>query len=159
MNIVSPFGRLSRKGYLAVAVPVLISIVALDWVTWQFSPAPSGSVADPSGTPWLRWLSIAGPLGYILTWSLFCACVKRLHDFRWTGAFALPLLWSWLGAILPFAIMAWNLAGGIRQLMEELMALGLGMRFYTWALLILLAIVPGKKPAGGPDQAAPAEVF
>ena len=160
MNIVSPFGRLSRKGYLAIAVPVFVAIVALDWVTWQFMQTTSGSIADLPGTPWFRWLFIAGPLGYVLTWCLFCACVKRLHDFRWNGLLALPLLWPWLQA----AAMATATAhmSPNRDLLQWLAYMGrvsVGLRFYDWALMIVLAIVPGGKRPTESDRAAPSEVF
>jgi len=147
MNIVSPFGRLSRKGYLSVAIPLFLVIEALDWVTWEFVPDAPASMF---GTPWFRWLIIADPVRFALFWCLFCAGVKRLHDFRWSGLLALPVLWPWLQAALAIAFPlaekdraeSWDLI----DLFNAIELVGFGLQLYSLALLIMLAIVPGAKP-------------
>ncbi len=157
MNIISPFGRISRRGYLAVAVPMFVAIIAIDLVGRFFAP---GMVE--SGTPWSRWFMIAGLAIDGLVWGLFCACVKRLHDFRWTGLFALPLLWPWAWGVIDFVfpmVMHWQGERDVSRLLNELSELGRGLRFYSWALLIVLAIVPGHKRADDLATKATADAF
>jgi uncharacterized membrane protein YhaH (DUF805 family) len=159
MNIISPFGRLSRKGYLVVAVPVLVVIGALVWTTKNLVSPPDGPLDDIAHTPWFRWLLIAGPLDFVMQWCLFCACVKRLHDFRWSGILALPLLATWLqiaGSLVVPATDDYSQMSmeDVSRLAHALYEVTLALRIYSLALLIALAIVPGAgRPAADPDAA------
>jgi uncharacterized membrane protein YhaH (DUF805 family) len=155
MNIISPFGRVSRKGYISVIVPVILVVAALHWISWDFAPAPSGLIGEGPQTPWLRWRLIADPLAWLLLWVLFCAAAKRLHDFRWSGSLALPLLWPWPRALMRLAFTdrpgAWDLGrdfGAIERV-------GIGLQVYGLALLIVLAVVPGRRrPTADRDAVA-----
>ncbi len=145
MNIISPFGRVSRGGYLALAVPLVVIVAALHWIRWDFAPAPSDVIGEGSRTPWLRWLSIADPIAWLLTWALFCAAAKRLHDFRWSGVFAIPLLWPWPQAFMRLAFTDWPGASDLSQAFNAIERVGIGLQLYGVALLIVLAIVPGRR--------------
>ncbi len=146
MNIISPFGRLLRRGYLAVVVALIVVIAAMNVVTWLYVPSPYGVVVADSGKPWLRWLIVADPVGCLLRWSLFCAAVKRLHDFRWSGILALPLL-SFTALVplqlaFPLIDYAWGKGYDLPQPFDAIRRIGMGLQYYDLALLIVLAIIP-----------------
>ncbi len=139
-------------------MPVVVVTAALVWATRTLVPEPAGSIEVDVHAPWFRWLLIAGPLGYALQWGLFCACVKRLHDVRWSGLAALPVLGDWLKTAvmlsLPLAMMHWHLTTwDLPTLYRDIAEIALGLRIYGLALLIVLAIVPGTRPAAADPDA------
>ncbi len=163
MNIISPFGRLSRKGYLVVAVPLFVAGAALDWLSFTFGPADPQGPPDLPESPWARWMLLAGPLGCLLTWCLFCACVKRHHDFRWSGFAALIVLWPWVIAVAPIlvelAIAHGYLSVDTPDPFTILDPIAAGIRIISWALMLILAVIPGRKHPGEHDEPATVEVF
>ncbi len=157
MNLVSPFGRLSRRGYLAAAVPVVVVLWSTALVTHQFAPDMGDDISNMAGGPWFRWMLVGGLVVFVAEWSLFCACVKRLHDFGWSGIPALPLLAPWLRVtlipLIPMAMQHWHLTWDLPHLVDEMARLAAGLTIYSLALEIVLAVVPGTKRRVNPDAA------
>ena len=98
-------GRLSRFGYWSVLFAGLLVVVAVYIIltpfnSWVFGPAIT------TDTPLIElfWLAIA--TFFLATYLLILsACVRRLHDLRFSGWWALLLLiisfpgWVFLGCI------------------------------------------------------------
>ncbi len=84
--------------------------------------------------------SLQGVIFLFLLWPAFALTFKRLHDVGWRGLFALPILSPYIynGIVLTFQI-----AGHLHRVNLHASLIFNALYYYTWALSILLAILPG----------------
>ncbi len=95
-------------------------------------------------------------LSFLLIWPFFALIVKRLHDIGWRGLFALPILLPALYAVVAGALQAVNHLHRVNLPVGPAFTVDY---YYVWALVLLLAILPGKTAANryGPDPRSAAQ--
>lgn len=161
MNPISPFGRLSRVAYAVTALSLLLIILAIGRFGPLFIPKLPGSTlpGEIDHTAWFRWTTGLGLLVLALSWGLFCACAKRLHDIGWTALPALLLFAPWLKgfAIFLLPIIAVKLhraeTSDMNAVYHDISWATLGLRYLSWLMVIALCFVPSARMAAKPEEA------